>query len=422
MSAVLVPVMDITNPPEGKRIELSAIAVELGLSVRDLAEATGLSRSVMGRILVENIWPAREDLEGLREKLRQVCAAHGATEADLQVLFHAHTRRRHHNVSNPTGHTRIVPRVAPQRQEEITDVLLAKQTLSPEARRKWSLPVNPFDGEVETAEQMFTSGEIRFVREVCWQAAVNARFVAVVGESGAGKSTLLADLKERIAADRKQVIVVEPSVLGMEDTDSRGMPMKSQDILHAIVATLDPLAKVGQTMERRTRQAEALLAGSTGAGNAHMLLIEEAHSLPIATLKHLKRLHERMRLNGRKPMLGILLLGQPELKAKLDEKRHDVREVVQRIELVELQPLGNDLKPYLQHRAKQAGKDLAELLDDSAIEAMRERLTVVPPGLRNAQPVSLLYPLAVNNMVTAVLNKTAQLGPPVATRDVVRLV
>ncbi|MBE7419862.1 MAG: AAA family ATPase [Ideonella sp.] len=420
MSAVLVPAFDRANPPEGRRIELSVIASELGLGVRALADATGLSRSAVSRIMVENIWPAREDRVELQARFRAVCAEHGASEADLELLFHAHVRKR--QFGNPTGKTRIVPRPAPPRQQEITDVLLAKQTLSPEARRKWSLPVNPFDGEVESAEQMFASGEIRFVREVCWQAAVNARFVAVVGESGAGKTTLLADLKERIAAERKQVLVVEPSVLGMEDTESKGMPLKSGDILHAIVATLDPLAKVGQTMERRTRQAEKLLAGSMGAGNSHLVLIEEAHSLPIATLKHLKRLHERMRLNGRKPMLGILLLGQPELKAKLDDKRHDVREVVQRIELVELQPLGNDLKPYLQHRARLAGRELAELIDDSGVEAIRERLTVVPPGLRNAQPMSLLYPLAVNNMMTAVLNKTAQLGPPVANRDVVRLV
>ena len=128
-----------------------------------------------------------------------------------------------------------------------------------------------------------------------------------------------------------------------------------------------------------------------------------------------------MRLNGRKPMLGILLLGQPELKVKLDEKRHDVREVVQRIEMVDLQPLGNDLKPYLQHRARLAGKELGQLLDDGAVEAMRERLTVLRPGVRNAA-VSLVYPLAVNNTVTAALNAAAALGEPLATRDVVRTI
>ncbi len=268
---------------------------------------------------------------------------------------------------------------------------------------------------------MFANGEIRFVREACWQAAVNARFVGVTGESGAGKTTLLADLKERIATDRRPAIVVEPSVLGMEDSNGKGKTLKAADILTAIVMTLNPAASVAQTMEKRTRQVERALADSTTAGNTHLLLIEEAHSLPIVTLKHLKRLHERMRLNGRKPMLGILLLGQPELRNKLDEKRHDVREVVQRIEMVELQPLGNDLKSYLQHRAKLAGRELAALIDDGGVEAIRERLTVLRPGVRNVA-VSLLYPLAVNNTVTACLNTAAELGAPIVTRDVVRAV
>ena len=421
--------IDIENPPEGVRLEISVIASEIGINVREMAEACEISKTALADLLCSNRWPVRTPRAQIEQALRGLYAERGATPEQLACLFHAHVKKRYLADTGRPYEIRARPDRAtasqanrPPPQPEVTDVLLAKQTLSPAARRHFSLPFNPFDGEVETAEQMFTSGEIRFVRECCWQAAVNARFVAVVGESGAGKSTLLADLKDRIATDRKQVTVIEPSVLGMEDTDSRGKTLKAADILHAIVATLNPLAPVGQTMERRTRQAERALAESTQTGQSHLLLIEEGHSLPIATLKHLKRLHERMRLNGRKPMLGILILGQPELKTKLDEKRHDVREVVQRIELVELRPLANDLKGYLQHRCKQAGQELSTLADDGGIDAIRDRLTVVPAGVRNAQPISLLYPLAVNNAMTAALNKAAEIGAPIVTRDVVRAI
>ena len=58
-----------------------------------------------------------------------------------------------------------------------------------------------------------------------------------------------------------------------------------------------------------------LLEESTQAGNQHVLVIEEAHGMPIPTINHMKRLHEQMRF-GRKPMIGILLIGHPELATK----------------------------------------------------------------------------------------------------------
>ena len=422
----IVRPFDPTEPPEGVRLVASVVAGEIGITVREMAEVLQISKTALDDLICSNRWPVRTPRAQIEEGLRSYFATRGATPEQLQALFHAHVARAGTRTARELRNGSIyvsTPPRAPKSDKpnpnEETDVLLAKQTLTHDARKAFSIfGSNPFDGEVESAEQMFTSGEIRFVREACWQAAVNARFVAVVGESGAGKTTLLADLKERIATEGRKTIVIEPSVLGMEDSNGAGRTLKAADILHAIVATLNPLATVGQTIERRTRQAEQLLAGSMSAGGTHLLLIEEGHSLPIPTLKHLKRLHERMRLNGRKPMLGILILGQPELKTKLDERRHDVREVVQRIEMVELQPLGNDLKGYLQHRAKLAGRALADFMDDSAIEAVRERLTVLRPGVRNA-PVSLLYPLAVNNTITACLNKAAGIGAPLVTRDVV---
>lgn len=413
----LARAFDPSEPPEGVRLEVGTVATALGVTFAELAQAAGISKTAIVRLVLENRWPARTDAAQVKAGIHDLLMNHDATPEQLERLWHAHVKR----AGGVGTRLRTTPTPVPRDTHEETDVLLAKQTLTPAARKAFELFTNPFDGEVETADQMFANGEIRFVREACWQAAVNARFVGVTGESGAGKTTLLADLKERIATDRRPAIVIEPSVLGMEDSDSRGKTLKAQDILCAIVLTLDRLATVAQTLEKRSRQVERMLADSTTAGNTHLLLIEEAHSLPIATLKHLKRLHERMRLNGRKPMLGILLLGQPELRAKLDEKRHDVREVVQRIEMVELLPLGNDLKLYLQHRAKQAGRELSTLIDDGGVEAIRERLTVLRPGVRNA-PVSLLYPLAVNNTVTACLNTAAELGAPLVTRDVVRAV
>lgn len=425
--------IDVTAPPPGVRINLGSVAAELGVSFSDLQRATGASRGALFNLAAAGHWPAGYDAKDLRQRIEQLLAERGGSADQIATLWHAYDRTRVRAASTPTtdarGHpldpnrptTRpsVGPRAAPAPKD--TDMLLAKQTLSAEARKHFALFTNPFDGEVTCSEEMFVNGEIRFVREACWQAATAGRFVALVGESGSGKTTLLADLKERITTDRKPTLVIEPSVLGMEESERTGKRLKAGDILTAIVLSLSPAAKVGQTSERRTRQAEALLAGSTTAGNSHLLLIEEAHALPVATLKHLKRLHERMRLHGRKPMLGILLLGQPELLDTLTERNHEVREVVQRVEVVQLHPLDHDLPSYLQFRARQAGRELGTLMDADAIDALRGRLTVLRQGVRNSA-VSLCYPLAVNNLVTAALNTAAQLGVPLVTADVVQAV
>ena len=154
------------------------------------------------------------------------------------------------------------------------------------------------------------------------------------------------------------------------------------------------------------------------AGNAHLLVVEEAHSMPDATLKHLKRLHE-LRM-GRRPLLGILLLAQPELKARLASGLRSgvLREVAQRLELVELLPLDADLKPYLERRAAAAGAQLAALVDDAAIEALRTRLT---RKVSKDVAVSMCYPLVVGNLLTAAMNKAAEIPRATVTAGVIEL-
>jgi type II secretory pathway predicted ATPase ExeA len=428
----------LAAPPAGVRINLGSVCAEVKVSFQHLADATATSKASMWRLATENHWPAGFDQAELRAQIEALLLARGATPDQLATVWHAHTRRppgagprttdsfgRPLDVLGqrlpPEPKAPRAPRALrgnPQPNPKDTDMLLAKQVLRPEARKHFALFTNPFDGEVTSAQEMYVNAEIRFIREACWQAATAGRFVALVGESGAGKTTLLADLKERIATDRKPTVVIEPSVLGMEGSDARGKQLRAGDILTAIIMTLQPGATVAQSSERRTRQAEALLAGSTTAGNSHCLLIEEAHALPVSTLKHLKRLHERMRLHGRKPMLGILLLGQPELLDTLSDKRHDVREVVQRVEVVVLQPLDHDLQSYLEFRCQAVDRKLASLMSPCAVNALRARLTVLRQGVRNSA-VSMCYPLAVNNLVIAALNEAAIQGVPLVNRDVV---
>lgn len=393
------------------------------LSYRQVAKALCLSLTTTFQIIDLGEWPKRMTPESIKahgERLEKLFAAsaqvHGPTaRAAIALLMPDELRP-----PPPPPRRRPGPKTTPlttdtQTPDEEPPMLMAKQTLTPSARRVFGVFANPFDGEVQDESQMFTNGEIAYVREACMQAALGGRFVAVVSESGGGKTTMLQDLEARLQEDRRPVITIKPWVLGMEDSDTRGKTLKSADILHAIITTLDPLATPRQTLQARSDQARLALAKSTEAGYSHMLVIEEAHSLPEATLKHLKRLHE-MRM-GRRPLLGILLLGQTELGMRLDPRRASLREVTQRCEVVHLLPLDSDLRAYLDHRARAAGAELSRFIDDQGIDEIRARLTITRPGKAGA--ISLTYPLAVNNLMTAAMNLAAELGAPIVTRDIV---
>ncbi|MBX6970505.1 ExeA family protein, partial [Providencia rettgeri] len=184
----------------------------------------------------------------------------------------------------------------------------------------------------------------------------------------------------------------------------------------AIINTITPLENVKRSQEARYRQLHRVLKDSSNAGYQHVLVIEEAHALPIPTLKHLKRFYELE--NGFKKLLSIVLIGQPELSLKLSERNQAVREVVQRCEVVQLPPLDNQLNEFLTFKFGRTGKPINEVLTDCAIEAIRNRLSQVKSGRREA--VSLLYPLAVSNLIIAGMNLAAQIGVPVVDADVIK--
>ncbi|QNT57780.1 AAA domain protein [Neisseria musculi] len=298
-------------------------------------------------------------------------------------------------------------------------MLLRKATLTQAARRHFGLPRDPFNDEINSADDVYLTPDVRYVREAMFQTACHGGFVAVVGESGAGKSTLREDLQERINRDGKQIVMVEPYVLAMEDNDQKGKTLKAVHIAEAILAAVAPNVSPKRSPEARFAQIHRALAESAKAGNKHVLVIEEAHSLPIPTLKHLKRFFELK--HGFERLLGIVLIGQTELAQKLSENNPNVREVVQRCEVVTLLPLTDGkLAGYLKHKFERAGGDIAKVMDESAIDAVAERLTVKSRTAKGTAEHSLLYPLAVNNLVSAAMSQAAELGFDVVDADVVK--
>ena len=301
-----------------------------------------------------------------------------------------------------------------------TEMLLRKSALSQATRQHFGLTRDPFHHETRQAQDVYLTPDVRYVREALFQTATQGGFMAVVGESGAGKSTLREDLHDRIARENRPIIVIEPYVLAMEDNDQKGKTLKAVHIAEAILASVAPDVSPKRSPESRFRQVHQALIESAKAGNKHILLIEEAHSLPIPTLKHLKRFFELKQ--GFERLIGIALIGQTELAQKLSENNPSVREVVQRCELVTLLPLTDGkLQGYLKHKFERVGVKIEDILDESAIDEIAKRLTVTSRNSKNAlQQNSLLYPLAVNNLVSAAMNEAANVGFAKVDADIVK--
>ncbi|HGP4460305.1 TPA: AAA family ATPase, partial [Pseudomonas aeruginosa] len=66
----------------------------------------------------------------------------------------------------------------------------------------------------------------------------------------------------------------------------KGKTLRVTHIAEAMMAAVAPLERPKSSPEARFAQLHRALKVSHAAGFKHVLIIEEAHSLPIATLKH----------------------------------------------------------------------------------------------------------------------------------------
>ncbi len=393
---------------------LKHILRDIGVKQAALAKALKISDAGVAQLINHCLWPRRLDVLDLQERILDFIEQRGASAADLSRAFEVVSEQP----VLADAAARSVPQPVESNQEE--SMLMRKQSLFPEARKHFGLFRDPFAEEaIQSHEDMFLSPDIRYVREAMFQTAKHGGLLAVVAESGAGKTTLMRDLEDRIAREKQSILLIKPYVLAMEDDDKKGKTLKSTHIAEAIMAAVAPLEKPKSSPEARFAQLHKALKESHAAGYRHCLIIDEAHSLPISTIKHLKRFFE-LEL-GFKKLVSIILVGQPELKVKLSERSQDVREVVQRCEMVELPPLeGIRLDEYLKFKLDRLGKPLAEVIDASGVDALRARLTITTNRRDRHETVSLLYPLAVSNLLIACMNFAAEIGVPVVTADVVK--
>ena len=166
-------------------------------------------------------------------------------------------------------------------------------------------------------------------------------FIQLTGEVGAGKTTLCRALMEGFGADVSSALVLNPMMTEIQ-------------LLRTLLKELG-LSPKGNDRVRLMDRLNEYLLDELSAGRDVVLIIDEAQDLSNQLLEQI-RLLSNLETDQRK-LLQIVLLGQPELRAKLDQ--HELRQLRQRITVrYHLAPLDlRETEQYLAHRLKVAGAE-----------------------------------------------------------------
>ena len=399
-------------------LKLKSVMTQFNIKQAQLAKhidykGNSISQAVISQLVNHNIWPRSIKREELEQKIEKALIKLGLSNDYLLNIFEEETDTAEILADD------AVPVDSNEKHltKESAYMLLRKQTINRDARAHFRIPRDPFTDEMTQDADVYLSDDIRYVRAAMRQTAQHGGMLAVIGESGSGKSTLRHDLIDWININHEPITVIEPYVLGLEDNEVKGKSLKSMDISSAIISSINPQAKPRRSAEARARQMHELLKNSALSGRKHLLIIEEAHGLPIPTLKHLKRFYELQ--EGFKKLLSIILIGQTELQTKLSEYNPEVREVVQRCEVVNIKPLDFKVEEYIKHKFARVDMDYTALFDASAFNEIINRLRVASNRRGEKQVRSLCYPLAVNNLVSNALNLAARIGAEKVTGEII---
>lgn len=267
------------------------------------------------------------------------------------------------------------------------------------AFRKFGFKRDPFFGDIEKMEDVYLNGDMCFMAEFICQTAKQGGMLALIGESGSGKTTIRRYSVDKMKLENEKVKIIQCKII-----DKTRLSVGA--ICDAIILDVSSEAPK-KSLEAKARQVERILSNSSKLGFSHLLIIEEAHDLSIATLKYLKRFWELE--DGLKKLLSILLIGQTELASKLDEsKNYEAREIIRRMELLRIEPLSDwkDIKAYLSIKFDKADVNINNVMTDDALEAISAKLTT---QMLRGTLISKAYPLSINNLMRRAINKAYDL-------------
>lgn len=180
--------------------------------------------------------------------------------------------------------------------------------------------------------------------------------IKVSGEVGSGKTMLCRMLLERLPKHIETIYLANPS-------------LSREEMLYAIADALG-LSIDGKRVGIVMHSIQSKLEEKAREGKRIVVLVDEAHAMPLDTLEELRLLYNLQIGNAK--LLQIILFGQPELNAKLDQP--NMRQLKDRIvHHFHIQPLSrNTLENYLMFRMRAAGYHGPSIFSPNAIKLIAD--------------------------------------------------
>jgi len=355
------------------------------------------STSMVSKLKIRGEWPknySTEDIEHCKKEIEAYLVDNGATSAHTESLWRTSTGRPDFLPDNEVLYEHPEP-----------------EMLTNNTKRFFKLRHDIFENEIACESDVFLADSHQLVLEEILSAASAGSMTAVIGECGSGKTILRRAFIARIQEDHPEVILIQPARLDRKK-------MNAESISSAICRAL----QVGHCRSAEDRDAaiEQALISSANNGNLHLLVVDEAHDLPLDVIKLFKRIWELT--HGFKRVMGIVLMGQTELKRKLESQ--SVREFTWRCNQIEMRPLGLDVANYIRHKFERGGSNADDYFDEEAFQAIRKKCSgKIRQGLGfGAQEMDMSFPLHVNSWLSKTMNMATQIGEKKITKTMIERV
>lgn len=337
-------------------IQLKRFLQRHNISYRPIADATGLSPSLIADVCNENV--------PVSQRFRSVVSRY------LLVQF-------------PTMDPDMVHRLF---LPETSTTMLSQDCLV-----HFKFKRDPFINEItDPVADPYLNLEARRVEQNLLHAIRSKAFCALIGRTGSGKSTIM----DRVIAQASRSGRIQFAMPRICETENLHAGAIYDSVIYDFGCPHPPRCR-----EARARKMFEVLCAKKSTDC--VLIVEEAHRLHHSTLHALKSFYDT-KLAGQR-LLCIILVGQPPLKNKIQGA--DMEEVARRCHIYELKQWSErDVQNYLHCKLSRVGRSLSDVFADGSIQALAKRCTT---------------PLETNCLAAAAMNLCFDLGQKTISREIV---
>jgi general secretion pathway protein A len=244
----------------------------------------------------------------------------------------------------------------------------------------YGLTQKPFNATPDPKFLYMSPGHREALSQLLYGTQERKGFIVLTGKIGTGKTTLLHALCQRLNGQSAISFVVNSA-------------LPFDEFLEYVLEDLG-ITKTGETRAQRLIALNNFLIERERTGQNTVLIIDEAQNLDAATLEQIRLLSNFETPTSK--LLQILLVGQPELKTRLNLP--ELQQLKQRIGLrCQISPLTLEAtRAYIRTRLRIAGGRDLSLFNDSAVDRISAYSGGIPRLINTVCDHCLLFGYADN--------------------------